>query len=461
MTLAPVDSRWELVRKYRAIKFFPYQINYIKDRSKYVVVEKSRRIGLTWAEAGAALEYSLRTGENTWFSSSDEKNSLEFIQYVISFAEAMNASIGSNYIDLGQANSERVILPNGARISALSSNPKQLRGKDGRIVLDEFALHDNQEELYRAAHGCTIMRGCLRIISTHNGPGTLFFQLCEGSKKLGYTRYTIPLSVAISQGWAIKFRRDFDHLLPEIDAVNKAVEVDIKNGCINEDAFKQEYGCQPLSLQSLLSAEEYDVCASPDDHPTRWLVPESLDLDRVYRPLHVGIDVGRVHDLTVLWALEEYENPKATADWDRFDYQTVAMKSIKNTTIPIQWEMLRSMLHHQSVSSIAIDPGTVGRALADMCKDEFPFTQFVSFSNPNKARMAERLKGFMQHKKISVPKDDFVRTDFLSLKRKVNSSGAIVYDGGTSESHADRFWAAALALESAQGRTGAEFYHSK
>jgi phage FluMu gp28-like protein len=40
---------------------------------------------------------------------------------------------------------------NGRRIYSLSSNPNALAGKRGDVVIDEFALHQDQRLLYRIA----------------------------------------------------------------------------------------------------------------------------------------------------------------------------------------------------------------------------------------------------------------------------------------------------------------------
>lgn len=441
MNLNPVQHRLDSL-------LFPYQTKWINEKSKYAAWPKSRRIGASWCEAIAAVLYSLNTGEDTWFSSSDEKNAREWVIYVKQFAEVINALLGERYIDLSDATTECVRLPNGTRLTCLSSNPTQFRGKQGRIVLDEFALHDDQYELYRAAQGCIVQRGVLRIISTHNGP-TLFHELITGAPANGYVVHETTLEDACQQGYADKFAgKHLRHL--EGDALTQAFVQEVKRGCVSEDAYRQEYCCQPISLQSLLTDTEYDRVAL-------WPVPSELDLTHAYRPLQVGIDVGRSHDITCAWFLEEWENPKAKGEYDRYDYKTVAKVEIRNTPITTQFDMLRPMLAHPSVSAIMIDQGTVGRTLSDLICDDFPFATPMVFTNPAKARMAERVKGFVQAERVSLPKDEpLTKADLLSMRREVSKNGStVVYNGGTAESHADRFWALALALEAATAANGA------
>lgn len=429
-------------------KLFPYQIKWIQDRSKYAICEKSRRIGLTWSEAIAAVIYSLSTGENCWFSSSDETNSKEYIRYVIECCEVINAALGIEYINLKTATTEVVYLPNGSRICAISSAPKALRGKDGRITLDEFALHEQQEELYRAAQGCVIQRGCLRIISTHNGPATLFYRLVNDSPSNGFSLHRVTLEDACNEGYAIKFASHLRPVYSDPKELNQAFLAEVRAGCVSEDAYKQEFCCEPLSLQSLITPNEYDALTFDETKP-EWSIKDTLDPNRKYGNLYVGIDVGRTVDYTVAWVLEELVNPKAKGQWDRYDYRTVAIHPIKNKPINIQYEQIKPLLSHKSISGITIDQGTVGRTLADLIKDDFPFVNLISFSNPKKAELAERLKGFVQYQRISLPKDQLIRSDLLSLRRMVSEGGTITYGGSSGETHCDFAWACAMAIDSA------------
>jgi phage FluMu gp28-like protein len=435
-------------------KLFGYQRRWINDESKYAIAEKARRTGFTWAEAIASVLYCLKTKNNCWFSSSDEKNSKEFILYVKQTCECINAILGFSFISLAEATTECVYLPNGSRITAVSSAPKAIRGKDGRIVLDEMAHHEDQEELYRAAQGSVIQKGCLRIMSTHNGPASLFYRLCQGSPENGFSKHRVTLKDACDEGYAEKFATHLHHLLPNKEALTIAFLEEVKRGCSSEDAFLQEFMCEPLSLKALISAEEYDKLAL-------WDVPDELE-DRKYNNLFCGIDVGRVHDLTVVWVLEEYINPNAASEWEKYDYKTVCVKWIKNMPIPAQYEIIKPILCHPDVTGIEIDIGTIGRTLSDLVTADLPFAKPVAFTNGKKAEMAERVKGFVQYQRISLPKDnELIRTDMLSMRRKVSNSGWVIYEGGTKETHADFFWSCGLACDAAVAWSGIQFMQIK
>lgn len=403
--------------------------------NKYGVLEKSRRIGGTWIIAIAAVMYCLKFKENCWFSTLDEPTGKEFIRYVKAYCGVVNAILGFGYIDLKDATTTSVELPNGSRISSVSSNPDVMRAKDGLIVLDEFAIHEDQLALYTAAQGCVAQKGKLWMLSTHKGPTTLFYQLCREAEagKENWSHHRITLVDAVAQGYARKF---VPHKTDE-----QYIE-SIRRGCLSEEAFGQEFMCRPLSLSSLISADQYDALAI-------FPVTEALE-NKDYRPLVGAIDVGRVHDHTVIWIAEEYENPKAEAEHERREYKTVAVKSIRNTDFPTQAAMLRPLIGHRSVRRVLIDEGAVGRALADAFCDEFPDrVEAYSFTQPRKAALAERLKGYVEAKRISLPPDPQIREQFLAMQRSASNAGNLVYEGRTRDTHCDAFWAAAMMLEAA------------
>jgi phage FluMu gp28-like protein len=185
-----------------------------------------------------------------------------------------------------------------------------------------------------------------------------------------------------------------------------------------------------------------------------WDVPETLNGE--YRDCYVGIDVGRVNDLTDIWVIEQYENEKSTTNYDRFDYKTVCHFSLKNTDFPTQYQIIKPIIAHSSIRGGLIDEGGIGRALADALVAEFPnIMQPVSFTRPWKASAAERLSGYVSAKRISMPKDQFTRKQFLAMKRTANESGTLIYDGRTNSTHCDAFWSCALALQAAEQSQGA------
>lgn len=83
---------------------------------------------------------------------------------------------------------------------ALTSRPSNLRGRQGTIVIDEAAFHDQLSELLKAALAMLIWGGRVRVISTHNGTDNAFNELVEDirAKKRKGTVHRITFQDAVA-----------------------------------------------------------------------------------------------------------------------------------------------------------------------------------------------------------------------------------------------------------------------
>lgn len=190
----------------------PYQQKWVEDQSRVRIVEKSRRIGLSWTVAfELVLDACRADGCDGWYIGYNKDMSQEFIRdcafWARAFDEAASGIEESIFFDGG---SDKEILTftirfkSGFRITALSSRPTNLRYKKGRIVLDEAAHHDNLKELLKAAMALLMWGGSSRIdiISTHNGVDNYFNTVLEECRagKRDYSVHRITLDEALEQG---------------------------------------------------------------------------------------------------------------------------------------------------------------------------------------------------------------------------------------------------------------------
>ncbi|UXM80700.1 hypothetical protein N7V09_12405 [Shewanella seohaensis] len=96
MALAGVDVPQEIVEAQPANEpvFLPYQQRWFEDEAQIMIAEKSRRTGLTWAEAGRnvikAAKPRRRGGCNTFYVGSKKEMALEYIAACALFARAFN-----------------------------------------------------------------------------------------------------------------------------------------------------------------------------------------------------------------------------------------------------------------------------------------------------------------------------------------------------------------------------------
>ena len=171
-----------------------YQKRWVADDSPLKIAEKSRRTGITWAEASDAVLTASRTksahGTNHFYVGSNKEMAREFIDAAAMWAKAFDKAAGDIeeelFIDDGQEGKEILTFvihfASGFKIQALSSKPSNLRGMQGNVTIDEAAFHDQLAEVLKAALALTMWGAKVRLISTHNGAENLFNQLIQDSR---------------------------------------------------------------------------------------------------------------------------------------------------------------------------------------------------------------------------------------------------------------------------------------
>ncbi|AKO37029.1 Mu-like prophage FluMu protein gp28 [[Haemophilus] ducreyi] len=189
-----------------------YQQRWCADLTPVKVCEKSRRIGLSWGEAAdSALFAASQKGMDTWYIGYNKDMAQEFIRDCADWAKAYGLAAGEieeTEEIFKEGDEEKAILAyvirfsSGWRITALSSRPSNLRGKQGRVIIDEAAFHDDLPELLKAAMALLMWGGQVHIISTHNGVDNPFNELVNEVRagKKPYSLHTITFDDAIKDG---------------------------------------------------------------------------------------------------------------------------------------------------------------------------------------------------------------------------------------------------------------------
>lgn len=77
----------------------------------------------------------------------------------------------------------RIVFASGYEIMALTSRPRSLRGRQGMVILDEAAFHDQLGEVMKAALALLMWGGKVVVVSTHDGDTNPFNLLCEEVRK--------------------------------------------------------------------------------------------------------------------------------------------------------------------------------------------------------------------------------------------------------------------------------------
>lgn len=314
-----------------------YQKRWIGIRAPLKVGEKSRRIGLTWAEAAdnvlCAAASREAKGQTVYYLGYNQDMTVEYIQACAMWARAFNYA--ASEIEEGiwpdedpdkHIKTYAISFPSGFRIVALTSRPSNLRGRQGIVVIDEAAFHQDLAELLKAALALLIWGGEVHVISTHDGTDNPFNELIEdiraGKRKGELFRCTFQDAVSDGLYERVCLRKGTPWTAAEQAAWVQSVYA------FYGDAANEELDCVPsqgggtyLSLALLEQRSSRDVpvvrLAYPPGYETisehlrladslawceRELLPLLAKLPPQLRSVY-GMDFGRSGDLSVILPL--------------------------------------------------------------------------------------------------------------------------------------------------------------
>lgn len=217
---------------------------------KVLFIEKSRRIGISWVLAFVACLFAMpeKRAENVYYMGYAFDMTRQFIDDCAGFLRAFNKLSAEPYEFFEkdgdkEIKSFRIDLPSGKSIVALTSSPRNIRSKQGVVMLDEAALHDALGEVIDAATPLTMLGGRLIVWSTHYGVENDFNQIIENiraKKRSGYVE-RITFKDALEGGFYKRLCRINGWTWsPEAEAAYEAgVRLDVG------DAASQELDCIP------------------------------------------------------------------------------------------------------------------------------------------------------------------------------------------------------------------------
>jgi phage FluMu gp28-like protein len=445
--------------------FLPYQRKWITDPSRKRIMEKSRQIGISLCTAYDLVQKTSPTGNkyDAWVSSRDEMQAQLFGADCSHWANILHLQVNKpelQVIDRKERISAHVLpFHNGRAIYSLSSNPNAQAGKRGRRVFDEFALNPENRLLYSIGQPGTLWGGGMDIISTHRGTGNFFNELVievkyKGNPK-GFSLHTVTLLDAVQQGLLAKLQAKWAEANPG-DGRLKWTDDDflqsLRDECADEETWQQEFLCQPGDDQAAFLS--YDLIAACEYQPgEQWQMaafgevagepPATTGGSPVPPNLYIGVDVGRTHDLTVIWVLEKLGDVCFTR----------AVHCLAQQTFDAQEELLYGILMNPAVRRCCVDQTGLGRQFSERAIQRFgPYkVEGVQFTNAVKEELAYPVRAAFEEKKIRIPADKFIRADLRAIRKESTAAGNIRFTGErTAQGHSDRFWSLALALHSAK-----------
>lgn len=311
----------------------PYQKRWVADDAQLKIAEKSRRTGLTWAEAADAVLTASAAksagGTNHFYVGSNKEMAIEFIDACAMWAKAFNRAAGEIEEEIIKDEDKDILtytihFTSGFKIQALSSRPSNMRGRQGNVTIDEAAFHEQLAEVLKAALALTMWGAKVRLISTHNGVENLFNELIQDSRagKKRYSVHRITLDDACDDGLYQRICQVRGTVWSQA-AEDEWKENLLRDTATREDAL-EEYYCVPKSgggaylSRALIEARmveapvlRYEGSAEFNSWPEHLREAEMRDwCEQQLRPLlaalnaedtHAfGEDFGRSGDLTVI-----------------------------------------------------------------------------------------------------------------------------------------------------------------
>lgn len=433
-----------------------HQVDWLRIEAQIKLCEKGRRTGITFAEALdsviTAASRKSAGGMDVFYVGDTKEKGLEFIGYcakfsrVIAEAQASGVSEIEEFLfedqdDSGntrQINAYRIRFASGFKIVALSSNPANLRGLQGKVILDEAAFHRDVSAVLDAATALLIWGGRIVIISSHNGKANPFNQMATDIREGRYgddaVVYKATFDDAVANGlyervcfmkgetptpegkeaWYKKIRNAYGprkaQMREELDAIPRDGNGVCIPGVWIEDAMRLGRQVLRLALPDDFTKQSVN---RRDAYVEEWiernLAPVVKQLTPELRHF-LGMDYARHRDFSIICPM--------------------SVDQSRHRDVPFVVEMHRVPARQQKLvlfytirglprfGGAALDASGNGETLAEETADEFGHNriQQVKISRSWYGAWMPKFVGLFEDATITMPKDDSLGQDVRAIE---------------------------------------------
>ena len=406
-----------------------------------VVIEKSRRIGLTWSIAFYAVLRAAASpsagGDHVFYMGYEKDMAIEFIEACAMWARALSivtSAVDEEIVeDLDEEGNSKAIqgyrirFASGFRIVSLPSVPRAFRGKQGIVIIDEAAFHAQIAAKIKAAMALLIWGGQLVVVSTHDGVDNEFAQLVDRvrSGEQPGKLITITFQDALADGL--------------YDQVAKVAAVRGKTVVARQewiDGIYAFYGDNASEELDVIPAQGSGTLIKPSD------IAACEDADAGKPELYggglyvIGRDVARRRDGQIIWGFELVGDVMVLRD----RYEEVG-KSFAE-----QDDYFNFLMRERRVLQAGIDQTGMGEKVVEDLQLLHGASRVVGFllTGPTRLDLGLSLAARFEACRIRIPADPVIRTDLRAIRRQSASGGGVRLVNDESV-HADRFWAGGIA----------------
>ncbi|WP_045884651.1 phage protein [Pseudomonas chlororaphis] len=433
-----------------------HQADWLSIHAQIKLCEKGRRTGITFAEALdsviTAASRKAAGGMDVFYVGDTKEKGLEFIGYCAKFSRVMAEAQASGVSEIEeflfedqdesgntrQINAYRIRYASGFKIVALSSNPANLRGLQGKVIIDEAAFHRDVSAVLDAATALLIWGGRIVIISSHNGKSNPFNQMVNDIREGRYGDtaevYKATFDDAVANGlyerkcmmtgeaptaegkeaWYKQIRNAYGprkaQMHEELDAIPRDGNGICVPGVWIEDAMREARTVLRLALdddfalQSLARREAY-----VEDWIERYLAPLVQELTPELRH-YLGMDYARHRDFSIICPMSvdqaRHRDVPFVVEMHKVPYRQQKQ---------ILFYILRRL---PRFACAALDATGSGETLAEEAADEFGHDRIlqVKLSRAWYGAWMPKFIQLFEDGTITMPKDDSLQQDVRSIE---------------------------------------------
>jgi len=420
----------------------PYQQDWIADRAPVKIYEKGRRTGISWAEAADDVLDAAASREaggcNVYYLGYEKEMTRGYIEDCAFFARTLKGLEPEIQEEIIRDEDKdilvfRIKFASGFEIQALSSSPRNLRSRQGKIVLDEAGFHDDLPGLLKAAFALLVWGGRVIVISTHNGEDNYFNELL-GEVRAGRKPYSLhrttfddALAAGLYRRICLKREKDWtaegeaawrreiydfygEDAAEELDCIPSRGSGNFLIGAVVQQNMAAEIPVLRLALKNdFAQAAE----AERQNFIREWCLAHLLPLLEKLepnRPSWLGEDFGRSGDLSVFAPAQEAGN---------FHWRVPFLLELRNCPFKQQEQILFFICDRlPEFRGAALDARGNGQYLAEVAAQRYGDWRIeqVMLSQEFYRENMPKYKAALEDRQLDLPQDPDVLDDHRAIR---------------------------------------------
>lgn len=494
MHLADSSARIDVAGKSKPVPLFcPIHQRAIEEREDVAMFLFPRRGGKDYSVAAKVVIDRLKglSPRDCSYVTLDRRRAVEWIGYVSQILRRFGVILDVvGYTEVSDESEYfvaevRMPIPgmdHRVAIRALASTADGVRGRDGDIVLSEFAFHSDPEKLFDAALPCTQNGGQILIVSTVNVDGDFHHELEKmAQRRIDGEPQPDDMVIALHRadieeiawdGW--EDGTGYLHVLNAADPARRVPGFEPrtpeayiarakKNSRTEESLLREYYHVRPLGASMFFPRPMVAECVSREDpKPIRYAAPDryltksdpglvrtvaaeirarrDMMLDLMHAaaaqhsgPMYAGADLGREGDKSSIWIKQRRGGL----------LRTVCLLTLRGCAFEEQLDVLRAMLNfrHGSVRVYKLVGDATGLGAMPMETLEREYKSRVDgkkWTAQSKALMFPYAKSQLEQALVTIPNDPETIRAICSVKQTYTQTGNAVFDiESTKDGHGD------------------------